>query len=153
MEGISADVERLGARVQPSWLSACAAHLQASVPGFSSVPPQQKAKLVLQQLLHSDLNKCGVATLPPGVQVRAWRVVYTIGDALVWGFRCATVVGQHAAQPTSLRAATCRCLLPPPLLFNCAAGLARCHAARQAALASGRGGKHWRCRAGAIQWQ
>jgi hypothetical protein len=96
MEGLSADVERLGARVQPAWLAACAAHLQASVPGWFSVSQQQKAKLVLQQLLHSDLNQCGAATLPPGVQVGAWRAISTPGGALWRGMATATGLAPRA---------------------------------------------------------
>lgn len=53
-------------RLQPAWLEACAAHL-----GGAAGSVQQNAKLVLQQLLVSDLNFCGAAALPPGVQVGA----------------------------------------------------------------------------------
>ncbi|PSC73828.1 recQ-mediated genome instability 1 [Micractinium conductrix] len=62
------DVEALlGARLQPAWLAACVAHLDAR-GGFNGLPVERRARLVLQQLLPADLNTCGAASLPPGIQ-------------------------------------------------------------------------------------
>lgn len=59
-----------GANLNPSWLAACAAHIASSgIPGFASLPAPQRAKLLLQQLLQSDLHTCGAPSLPQGVQV------------------------------------------------------------------------------------
>lgn len=69
MDALSQQLEALGLQLQPAWLTSCVAHLQASAPGFAALPVQHKAKHVLQQLLHSDLNQCGAAALPQEVQV------------------------------------------------------------------------------------
>ncbi|EFN57844.1 hypothetical protein CHLNCDRAFT_51164 [Chlorella variabilis] len=68
MDALSQQLEALGLQLQPAWLTSCVAHLQASAPGFAALPVQHKAKHVLQQLLHSDLNQCGAAALPQEVQ-------------------------------------------------------------------------------------
>ncbi|PRW59034.1 recQ-mediated genome instability 1 [Chlorella sorokiniana] len=68
MDGLEEELGRLGARVSPQWLAGCLAFLQGAQPGLGAAPPPVRAKAVLQQLLAADLNQCGAAALPPGVQ-------------------------------------------------------------------------------------
>jgi hypothetical protein len=69
MLDLQRDLHALGVRVQDGWLAACLGHLQTVDPRFSNGSANQKAKIVLQQLLQSDLNLCGAPALPQGVQV------------------------------------------------------------------------------------
>ena len=60
---------RCGFAARPGWLTACAAHLAAQVPGFASMPPAQQVPLVLDQLLDADFHDVGAGGCLPDVQV------------------------------------------------------------------------------------
>lgn len=62
-EGLASVARQLHCRVGPRWAREC----QSQLGGVRHAGPQQ----VLQLLLHSDLNTCGVAHLPPNVKVRS----------------------------------------------------------------------------------
>lgn len=56
----------LGFSAADPWLAACLQHLQAGVPSFSSKPPGERLRLVLEQLLHADLRAAGAGGVLPG---------------------------------------------------------------------------------------
>ena len=100
----------LGAVVLPQWLSAIATQLQEASPGFDNMPGQHRTKMMLQQLLYSDLNRCGGPNLPASVQVRPCQLISELrtpgqwrGHRRGWAWGCpAAAAARPPAAPPHL---------------------------------------------------